>query len=188
MLPLGLVGCRWNWGLFLTFTFTETLTGETKTGVADREGRLVLCHHRWHQHWEGSPKRLLPLGCDQHSWQPDRGWKWGPSQDLTTKKGRKRDSSGTQFSNPFQVMEYVPPFHFKLKDDGTLVKDQAESASPMLVLVFKQVAWEMFGNKRIFCFSRRVVYGRKKHMPVATNKLLRECLTIGSLLRNTTWK
>ena len=82
----------------------------------------------------------------------------------------------------------MPPFHFKLNDDGTLVKDQAESASPMLVLVFKQVALQMFGNKRIICFSRRVVYGPKKHMPVATNKLLRECLTIGSLLRNTTWK
>lgn len=39
-------------------------------------------------------------------------------------------------------MEYVPPFHFKLNEDGSLVKDQAESASPMLVLVFKQVAFK----------------------------------------------
>ena len=38
-------------------------------------------------------------------------------------------------------MEYVPPFHFKLNEDGSLVKDQSESASPMLVLVFKQVAF-----------------------------------------------
>ena len=43
--------------------------------------------------------------------------------------------------NPYQVMEYVPPFHFKLNEDGSLVKDQSESASPMLVLVFKQVAF-----------------------------------------------
>ena len=49
-------------------------------------------------------------------------------------------------------MEYVPPFHFKLNEDGTLVKDQAESASPMLVLVLKQVALQMFRNKRIFLF------------------------------------
>ena len=38
-----------------------------------------------------------------------------------------------------KVMEYVPPFHFKLNEDGSLVKDPKESASPMLVLVFKQV-------------------------------------------------
>merc|ERR1719210_58556 len=37
-----------------------------------------------------------------------------------------------------RVMEYVPPFHFKLNEDGSLVKDPQESASPMLVLVFKQ--------------------------------------------------
>ena len=46
-------------------------------------------------------------------------------------------------------MEYVPPFNFKLNEDGSLVKDQTESASPMLVLVFKQVVLEKFKNKRI---------------------------------------
>ena len=55
-------------------------------------------------------------------------------------------------SNRSQVMEYVPPFHFKLNEDGSLVKDQAESASPMLVLVFKQVALETFRNKGISLF------------------------------------
>ena len=43
-----------------------------------------------------------------------------------------------------KVMEYVPPFHFKLNEDGSLVKDPQESASPMLVLVFKQVTpWKL---------------------------------------------
>ena len=81
-------------------------------------------------------------------------------------------------------MEYVPPFHFKLNEDGSLVKDQAQSASPMLVLVFKQVALDKFKTKS---FCRRAGSGQRKHMLVATHKLLRECLTTGRSLRNTTW-
>merc|ERR1712012_1270526 len=45
---------------------------------------------------------------------------------------------GNRIDDGNEVMEYVPPFHFKLNEDGSLVKDPKESASPMLVLVFKQ--------------------------------------------------
>jgi len=45
---------------------------------------------------------------------------------------------GNRIEDGNEVMEYVPPFHFKLNEDGSLVKDPQESASPMLVLVFKQ--------------------------------------------------
>merc|ERR1711899_561361 len=45
---------------------------------------------------------------------------------------------GNRIEDGNEVMEYVPPFHFKLNEDGSLVKDPKESASPMLVLVFKQ--------------------------------------------------
>ena len=90
-----------------------------------------------------------------------------------------------------QVMEYVPPFHFKLNEDGSLVKDPKESASPMLVLVFKQVRpWKLSKSKKIITLvvNRKVASGQRKPTLAATPRSLRECSTTGSWLRNTTLK
>ena len=88
-----------------------------------------------------------------------------------------------------QVMEYVPPFHFKLNEDGSLIKDQAESASPMLVLVFKQVTSKICQEKgKDHSFCRRAGSGRRKPMRVAILRLWRECSTTGSWRTSTTWK
>ena len=84
-------------------------------------------------------------------------------------------------------MEYVPPFHFKLNEDGSLVKDPKESASPMLVLVFKQVK-PLSKNKMLITLVayRKVASGQRKPTLAATLRLLRECSTTESWLRSTT--